>query len=472
MFDNKGYNWIAFLTVLALIMSPAICSARDNRLTGGASIALDYDNRSSDSGNTSAGDDDYQRLVFTPLLAFSSLSERDSFELSAEPSIRYDLNDSNTDWDSNLSAAFKRFLVKSWQMGVSDNFLRSDYNTTTNEILNNPAEPLPEDIQSTTPQLSSDRGRRRYWRNSLGLFSNYYYKEGSLFRVDFNYVALRNDDTSVGGDDDYDRYTTGMKNEHRFNAVWSSNLDLSFVRGIFKPTNSGTGNLSTQDQLSDDLKEYRFLFGLNNESIDHNPLSLSYNYIGTRFDETLQDDSDIHQIRVNWRRDISSRLYTNIGAGPSYEKIEGRDANWSGNGSAEINYSIEHGFFNFLVEKGHDVDNFSGSDERGAVDFWETHFSSSYQLLKDLTLSGRLSYLYEDREELQATPGNVNVMQLTDVHRDRYSAGAILSYTFWRYYNASVDYTYIKQESERVGDDYDDHRILLTLSWQKEFLRW
>jgi hypothetical protein len=154
-------------------------------------------------------------------------------------------------------------------------------------------------------------------------------------------------------------------------------------------------------------------------------------------------------------------MYTRLGIGPTYEKTEGQSANWSENGIAEVNYAFQHGFINFLVEKTYDVDNFSGSDERGAVDTWESRLAGSYQLKKDIALSGRLSYINEDREE-----------EGGDFQRDRYIAGTVLSYTFWQYYTASIDYTFTKQESDRERDDYEDHRVLLTLSWEKELFRW
>jgi hypothetical protein len=165
-------------------------------------------------------------------------------------------------------------------------------------------------------------------------------------------------------------------------------------------------------------------------------------------------------------------LYTKLGFGPTYEKTEGQDATWSENGIAEVNYALEYGFLNFLVEKSHDVDNFSGSDERGTVDSWETRLSGMHRLQKDLSLSGRLAYINEDREEFRETPANGDESQVTEFNRERYIAGAILRYTFWQYYNASVNYTFTKQDSEQAGDDYDDHRILLTLSWEKELFHW
>lgn len=453
---------IAGLTVLTLMTVPVGAFARVNSLIGGLSTGYDY----SPDSDRGSDNDKSERVFLSPMLHFSSLSERDSFELQASPSIKYDLDQYNTDWDSNVRVAADRFMTKDLQMGISNHYLVSDYFETGTDTLTNPGNPSEEVIAPTDPDLSSDRGRQRYWRNSLSLFSNYAYREDSSFRLDLGYVVLRNDGETFNNDDnqEYDRYSATLGNKHRYNAIWSSAMDFQFVFGDFKENDFA-------DELSDDLKEYRLSLAVDNESIIHNPISLSFDYTAARYDESERNDDDIFQMRLTWRRDFSPRLYTILGAGPSYSKTEGQDAQWGGNGIAEIQYDVvEHGFLNFRVEKNYDVDNFSGSDESGVVDTWATILSGRYQLRSDLGLSGRLGYLYEDREELSPEPGDAN--NTDTFHEDRYIAGAGLRYTFLQFYTASVDYTFTKLNSDRSEDDYDDHRVLLTLSWQQELLRW
>ena len=178
-------------------------------------------------------------------------------------------------------------------------------------------------------------------------------------------------------------------------------------------------------------------------------------------------------MRFTWERVFSPQVYTRLGVGPSYAKTEGSDGYWGGNGVAELNYQIERGSFNFLLDKRYDVDNFSGTDRRGQVDIGDTRVSFDYLLQRDLAFTSYLSYIYEDREEpLLALDDAGLITGLEDVHTDRYIAGVGLNYTFLRYYSAGIDYTFIKQESDRIGDTYDDHRLLLILSWQKELARW
>lgn len=449
MFEISNHNLIAVSVALTLVSVPSGLLARDNTLIGGVSTGFDYDDRRYDDNGNS--DDDYQRLFLSPLLRFTSLSERDSFTLQANPRINYDVKDSNTDWDSNLRAAADRFMTQQWQLGISNNYLVSDRAEDEDDYSGD----------SEDPRLSENRGRRRYWRNTLNMFSNHFYREDSLIGMRLGYIVLRNDDNN-DDNEEYDRYSAGLRNEHRYNAFWATTANFQFIVGDFKDNNS-------PGELSDDIKEYRFLFALDNTSIANNRYRIGLSYTAARYDDSDQDDDDVLQMRLSWRRDISPRMYTNFGVGPSYSKVEGQKADYGGNGIAEVNYAVERGSINFQAEKRYDVENFSGYNQSGLADIWEARLSGSYRLQDNLTWTGRLSYRYEDREEPSGDSNN-----LDNYHEDRYIAGTGLSYNFLPSYTASVRYTFTKNNSDRSdsNDDYDDHRVLLTLSWQNELLNW
>ncbi|MBU1045484.1 MAG: hypothetical protein KJ915_13955 [Candidatus Omnitrophica bacterium] len=459
------------LGALVLILYPATPFARTNKVTTGLSTSYDYSDRQYDpvTGDptpesiTNTSDDDYNRLVLQPLFSFVSDSQVDHFKLRAAPSIKYDLSGDQTDWDNDLFLSAERSLSKAWQLNVSNAFLRSDYHDPQSGIA---VDTGTQDSQNPTPELSTDLGRTRYWRNTLKGGAKYIYGQESLVNLGGDFIVLRNDDAeTLTSYEDYDRYAVNLNNEHRFNNIWKTIAELSFVRGDYAASDTTTPDVaptSTTDNLSGDLKEYHLLATVENNYFQQNKVSLNYNYIGTRYDEDLKDNGDIHQSRLTWRRDFSQKLNTTLGAGPSYEKTEGRDANWGGNGLAEINYLIQHGSFTFAVEKRYDVDNFSGTDERGFIDYWDTRFLFNYQLVESVTLNGRIAYRYEDRED----------PDLLTYHKDLITTGLGLHYSFLQYYSAGLNYTFTKQISDRIGDDYDDHRLLFALSWEQEWLRW
>jgi hypothetical protein len=493
MFVQKSIGLVAVL----LLFAPSGLFARENSLTLGLTSSFDYDDRQTEpkeatdplspAADQGDGDDeDYRRLALTPLFQLVSTGSADRFELRLSPSAKYDLIEEETDWDNSFFLSAQRSLTRDWQLTASDTFLRSD--AQDSQASSNAANQTAG--QDSSRQLSSDPGRQRYWRNLVNLASNYSYHEDSLLGLSFDHTILRNDDAELFGYQDYDRYSVNLKNDHRYNHRWKTVSAISYIRGEYPtedPTTAAdtTASVATKavdnDSLSDNVQEYRLLAGLQNTSFRHDTLSLNYDYIGARYDEVLQDDSDIHQLQLTWRQDLSSQLKTTIGAGPSYEKTEERQANWGSNGILSVDYAIRQASFAFAVEKRFDVENFSGTDERGFVDYWDTRCSFTYQPFSTFTVNGRLIYRYEDRQEAsEISPAGTasaalaagETTTLEEYHNDRYTAGFGLRYSFWNFYSAGLDYTFTKLESERVGDDYDDHRLLLSLSWKQEWLRW
>lgn len=465
MIGKMDSRVITTTAIMGLMMIPVTSHSRVNSLTGGIGTFYDYSDQNYDSGRSSS--DTYSRIGLRPMINFSSTGEKDSFLLKASPSIKYDLEESETDWDSNLSVAADRFINKSWQVNFSDTYIRSDYYDQGTNSASQPVDPTSGVVEVSNPTLSTDLGRRQYWTNTLNVGSNYFYQQDSYVRAGFNYNVLRNDQSGIDGYDDYDRYVVNLADVHRFSPRWRTTADFNYVIGNYDNLVDSTTILSN-DQLSQDLNEYRLLLSVDNNSITHNPLSLYYNYIDTDYDEPLRSDVYIHQMRATWTKEFSPHLYTKLGAGPSYGKSEGNDAQWGYNGVAELNYLIEHGFVNFKVDKRYDIQNFSGNYERGAVDTWNSTLSFQYLLLQDLRASGSLAYINEDHKYQFSDTGNLP----DSYQKDRYIAGVGLGYNFWQNYTMGIDYTYINQDSDQIDDSYDEHRVLLTLSWQKELYRW
>ena len=251
------------LSISSVLLFPALSEARQNTLTAGLGVSLDYSDRTydqpADDPNTEidesaavrTGQDDYKRFVLTPLIQFISSDVRDNFELRAAPGIKYDLDESGTDWDSNFFVSADRYMTRSWQLEASNSFIISDYyDNNTSEIVTDPSASIiatePEAVSSSQtdqpsdPQLSPDIGRTRYWSNTFRIGSNYTYKEDSLFRIGFDYGVLRNDEDEVSSVEDYDRYALNFRDEHRFSPIWNTVVDLLFVRGDFESINPWT----------------------------------------------------------------------------------------------------------------------------------------------------------------------------------------------------------------------------------------
>ncbi len=462
---------ICICAVAVFFVSPSLTIARTNVLTSGLSLALDHDDRSYDSTDTGeensgfSDDGDYSSFSITPSIQLTSDGRFDHVQLRYAPSIKYDLIDSGSDWDHSLFVSGDRFITKKWQVSASDSYINSDYQNN--------------ETDSSSPELSSDLGRQRYWRNTLTIGSDYNFGLERGIHIGFDYIVLRNEDSNASSNEDYDRYVVNLRDTHRFNSAWKSIIDLSFVRGEFdtveQDLGTGVDASSLNDDLSDDVKEYRLSATLENNSFQPDTLYLDYNYIGTKYDEPLRDDGDIHELQLSSRNNLSQRLSTRFGAGPSYEKTEGRDANWGGNGIAEINYQLRHGSTSLVVEKRYDVENFSGTDDRGFVDLWDARIQLNYNLLQDLALDASIAYRYEDREEPVSSTeslGTDSTTEWEEYHEDRYIASVGINYNFLPNWFTGLNYTFTSLDSDREGEDYDDHRVVFSISWEQELLRW
>ena len=483
---------------LFLIILPSLVSAESRVLISGLSVRFDYDNQryktvgtDSDSFEGSASENKKKdtesnaALGIRPLLQFLSESRQGALELRSASGIKHDFIDSEFDWEVDIYLSAAQTLSRNWKLKMSDTLLRLDEHDPLTSATDDQGAGQVEG-ESSTSELAADRGRSRYWLNTLDVLSEHPYGEDSQFGLGFNYRILRNDETAVRGYEDYDRSEISLRQRHRFDSAWKAGADFSVIRGDFDPIDAETAeeddtsapqSMPADEELSDDLKEYRLKALMGNNSFRRHDLSLEYFFIGARYDDTAQNDGDIHEGRLVWQHEYSRHISTKLGAGPSYEKAEGQDANWGGNGIAELKYLFRPGSLSFTVEKGYDVDNFSGSGERGVVDFWNFKSAMDYRVLKNLLFDGHLTYRHEDRrhrsaaDESEAEGEEENVEQ-NSYSKNRYSTGVGLRYVFLQDYSTSFNYTFVKQDSEKISDDYDDHRLVLIVSWQKQWLRW
>lgn len=486
---------ILFLIPFSTILLSHSVLARLNTITGGMTTSYDYDkteyDREGGVENALSGEDDLtQQLSIGPLLIFETTSSIDGLSVSFNPSFVYDLEDSQSDIDQNFNLAAYRDFTRRLRIELNDDFIYSD----------DPQ--LLEDETST----NVNRGRRRYWTNDINLNTTYTYNTGSSVGAGYTYETLRNDDTGPGGYEDYDRHIADLSLQHRINTGWNFSLFTSYTRGLFDPPEPKrversetifeeispgiTANVNTE-QLSNDLTEYELGGTVNWIYSSRKTFFLSYNFSATNYDAILLFNTDLHNLTLGAQYQYTRRLSFDIGAGPSYEKTETFDPNWHYNCYFNLNYDIaERTSFSAGVETGYDQENFSANDnalnrDQGLTEFWNYNIDLSHEITNDLVATLFASYRDENQENIlngfeNALETNESIASInretfrdeSTLSRKTYEAGGSLAYTFLQWYTASLRYTYSTQDSEIINDSYDEHRIYLTLSFQKELLRW
>ncbi len=452
---------VFFGGMLVFVGMNSVVYAGNNTVTVGLSTSVDVSERKYDDVS-SKDNEEHRTLSLRPLVQLESVSKDSRFEALVQPSLKYDLIDSELDWDQNIYLYGKKAFSQKWIADVSNTFVKSDYHQ--NELNQDDMLALYADETVAQNPLSTDIGRRRYTRNTSQLNVTHVYGNERIFVIGSKYELLRYETSEGQIYNDYDRYEFFLNNKHRLSRAWSTGVDFSVVRGDYKPA----GDMDSQSSVLNDMYEYRAGFRIDNSSLRQHTIGLGYNYVGVRYDERDINDLDIHSLGISLNSKISYRIETKISAGPSYRKTEGKKSTWGIGGGAEVNYLLDRGKIIIGARKGYDVDNFTGTDEQGSIEYLEAWLAGDYEIMKALSLAGRITYRDEARDGLQQVVEEIPV----DNDKKRYMGRISLNYSFMRNFSSSLSYTYVHQTADVVTDDYDDHRALLALSWKQSAFTW
>jgi hypothetical protein len=459
-------------------------SASVKTMSGGLSLGYDFSDRqyenqdetseaSESVSSVNSRDDDRSRFVVSPFVRIVSETPRHSAQIEYAPTFFYDVDESENDVNHKLLLDYNRSLTQRWTMSLSNNFINTDdYNSysptidsTTGDIVS--AKPGADAI--TGDSLNDTSGRRRYYTNVLNLGSSYLYFEDSTLGFNYSWSVLRNDETDEGSNyEDYDKHDVNVFIDHRINSRWKVVASAGYIKGLYDSVDSTEDD--TESIESNDTNEYRGSLGVHHELSTHHSLSTTYAYSGSEYESDLETDSEIHDLTFGWGWLVSPKLTLDMGAGPTYSKQDGEDGTWDYNGNFSLNYRMQKGSVGVVASGGRSFDNFSGTGERGTTDYWQVQSNFSYTPYQYTTVSAYLAYRNEDSD--QATTVTEDTVSLETITSDEYSAGCSLTYRFFEHYSADLSYGYVRLESDNAEDEYQDHRVQLTLSYENDFLQW
>ena len=508
-------------------IASGVVLARDVVVGGGVSVGYEFDDRQyKDDDEVSADreqsateqqnavdvelddrnnrDEQYSRLRLSPLVTVTSSTERDEVELRYSPSLWYDFEHSDNNVDQDLFASLSRFITRDWQAKLTDKYRLSDLienrygdsvSTSQTSEDGTATDTATETTKNGTTELSDTNNRRRYWTNDLELSSEYTYREDSMFLVGYKYGLLTNTDSENGGTyEDYDRHEILSELGHRFDPVWKISVFGSYVRGLFEQVdfNNLLEDKAGDDEIinvDNDLKEYRGTTILQADFYQHHSHTLEYSFYAVDFDAAENEDATIQDVTLGWRWNYSKNVSFGLGAGPSYTKTEDEDGELGYNGRMSFSYAFERGYLDLSAKRGYEVLSFTGTDENGLREFWQSMLRINYKLLDNLSADLYAGYREEDEEVVAqivsaaseetaptgsetTTADSVIATESETINRKRYSTGLSLGYSFQQWYKLTLAYDYSKQDSEAIGDSFEEHRVALTLSYETELLKW
>jgi len=455
---------------IGLTTATPLSAAAVTTLSGGVTTGYEYFDRQYDE-STASDNDDYSRIKIAPFVTITSETARQSAEFAYAPSFWYDFDQSENDTNHRLLANYTRYLTKDWNFIFSDNLIITDeFNSyrvatdpETGEIISGNPGANPE----TGDTLRDARGRRRYTNNVLNLGSSYTYLEDSTVAVDYRWSSLNNS-TDFSGDNyqDYDKHNISLTLAHRLNSRWKATAVAGYILGLYEDV--GDGGDDTVPADSDDVDEYRGSLLVDYRLSPLHDLSGEYSYNQSDFESDLRQDSEIHNLTFGWGWNISPRLDMRLGGGPTYLKRDGQSDDWNYNANFALGYRLEKGSLGVSASRRYIFDNFSGTDERGIGEVWQVQARLEYAVYQYTSVSAYVGYLNEDRDETAASGPPATETKNTE----NYSMGGTISYRFHEDYVADLSYGYVRRDSDKTDDNYDDNLIVLTVSYENDFFKW
>lgn len=458
---------ITTLLLSSLLLPTHWAMARETVLSTQIDTGIDYSDRSYDDEqlptvvpDPASRDDNRSSIVIAPKINLFSESTSDSAMISYKPSLRYDLMESKSD-DINHegSLGYRRKITRDWGLKVYDLFKNTDdYESNT------PTEPSRDNIfideltaliPSTNSNLRDELGSRRYTRNQFSMSTDYSLGNNSRLVLGTGWDHLEYDSASTDESSyqDYDKYNLDIAVSQDINPLWSVKGYTQYLRGVYD--SDGTSD--------DDLNEYHLGGILENRFIHRHPITLSYDFSATTYDDESIDSSQIHKMTFGYHLLTDPILDVSLGAGPTYTRLYDSEDSWDANANLNILSKIARGSLRLTSDISTQFDNFSGTEDRSLTDYWQTRAEFSYPIYHSLETALYCGYKDESREEV----GSDSVIDVASL-----SAGTVLKYRISNNYDVGLNYDYTIQDSDRAEDSYYEHRVQLMFSYRTDLFTW
>jgi len=469
---------VALFSLCALtLMAPPMtrqAEARQNSLSGGGSISYEINRQNYDDAQAAGqanNDNNYSRVIINPVLTIQSLAEKNAIGLTYAPSLIYgDGNNGDIYQTARINANWSP--TSRWNLVVADSYQETD--TDLNNInragfTTEPPTTTPGGQQGSgtaggsqpsqsanNSQLTNQPGRQKYTNNTFNVNATYQYWEDSFFKLGYELDQLRYDDL-LGSNQNSDRHIVSTNIKHRLNSQYSLTAAASYARGTFDQAEPAVAGGTP------DVDEFHFSTSLQSLTIPHHPLSLTYFLDISNYDDSRQPDTQIHTLLLGWTWEMSEKSNFSLSAGPTYQKSDTSNT-WSYALNAGYNRQWSAtGHINFNVAHGMEMRNFSGnSNDNGQTEYWRAGVGITQALSENLSLN------------LMATAADEDIANgISSSHNTtQYTMGGGLSYSFGRWYSLGLNYSYTTQNGDLPADSYDEQRLMLVLSMQRDFLHW
>ncbi|MBU1640674.1 MAG: outer membrane beta-barrel protein [Proteobacteria bacterium] len=416
------------LKVASIIVLAAFSGAEADQavISGGGTVRQEYD---SNIYRTNRDHVSEWTTAFSPTLIFKDTTQYHSLFFQYTPSVIYSDLTASERWDHWLSGRYDMHVTEHVSCYVRDTFVQAE-------------DPYNDD--ETGIVLADSRGRKRYWTNNVAVGLDYDYAKQSFIKLSYVNLVLDNEQDAY---DDYVKQIPGMSVAHLFGQHWQVQADYSFTRGNFKQEadlEKHSGDLYIYYHPSAETK----LFGHGG-------------YAENKYVEVQQNDYEISRASLGFERQVSSTADLRFEGGVEFLLRDVLEDEKSFYYRMQLNKKMQQGSISLSGEGGIDEQQFNGTSEGDLSRYWQIETVISYTLTQYLLSSVSCSFREDRYWELRPAD-----------KEEKLQAGASLSYSFGRWFVASVRYDYSSQEADVSWRCYDDNRVFFELGLNKDFYRW
>jgi hypothetical protein len=283
-------------------------------------------------------------------------------------------------------------------------------------------------------------GRSAQYRNDGQASLSYAF--GANDRISGGYSNMYIDDRDEANDDR--RSHKGFVNLDKwFGDRFGVGLDTSYTNGTF--------------EIRDDFQQYQAGLTTYYRWNPYRYAYARYSLLDHSYDEdpfyTLRNDYQVHQgvVGINLTLSPHTELYLDAGHFIQQYHSDYSDDQDGPVFNASFSTRRERTTWRIEASGGYDEDYFS-SDDFGSSRFAKGLGRVDYRLTETLRIFGSFDYRWDDYYD-------------ADVKEDRIRATGGLNYEFWRWYTASLQYTYNQRESDQSSRDYVNNRIEFQVRW-------
>jgi len=325
------------------------------------------------------------------------------------------------------SLDFSENITKHLRFSLSDRYVQSEEPLETAEHI--------EGIRST---------RNTYKRNIGSADIDYQFGLKNTISVGYAHSLLRNEDVTL---DDGTIHNPSMKVSYWFTIKNSIELSYDFTDAEF----SRDDGVNAEDDYTGNAAgiKYTYLFS------PHTWGSMSYTFTNRAFDG-LTEDYSVHEGGLGLGYNVSKDVSITLGGGVFNQVNEESDDETGYSYTVSLINNFRRGSFRLGGSGGWD-EYYLEAERRGFVRFWSADTRIEYLLMKYLSVHADASYRnnkYKDDRRWRIFRGGCGF------HVD-----------FLRWFSLSLDYKYVQQDDDVDLEDFEDNRILLSLTTKRLF-RW